>query len=807
MGVSCCSAIEEYPKLDLLKIDEEKVRLLKNKIGPVNFKDLFLESLSTEFINLFKANKNKFYAQSFLEGICKEYGLMGKSKDINEAFNIYKKGADFGYDYLCMYRLHRIFQVDYEKFKLKKNEELDRLYLYKCYAYIPYLIMSGQNYILHKINITYELQIYFDYLDNSKFSNVSKFLDFLKTNNTKFNIKQNDIKLIEKVILCMFDEDAKNDYSSLDYLLQIEKENEDDMAYYESQLKYCNFYIEYSGEKCDKKKVNDIFDKLINSEYYKAAYDYGRFLMQDEKYDEAKKFFKLGMDNSQQFCLGEYLYILLRANDLNHLLSEYKIASHFLNNLCLQICFEKLSISSFYYCIYYLTKHSSFKEQIKNNFNRYALEIFKKKEKLMSIENNDSMLNNFSENYQIENYMIFGRMCYYGIFDLIESNKEKSLDYFKEAYRLAKEKNYNFLMRINYLYIYKSRKYLFKKKKISLRKLNKTKEKLFRLYEETDEENLNSIELYNYYKLYKLNVIGNFQEKILRFLKKGKREKIIYNFMNFVYKEKCKAALEKEYSNTYLNQYDIILKNEFSESKDNITLNFRTTEGSNQYNISVPIDTQFIKVIHKLFNVYPELESKKIGTYICNANKISLFETVSENKLENGALILIIHQNSNNKMNYNAQDNDEKNLHKSINADNNIENLLSENNNNDENNENNNNEEEQIEIDEEIKSDSNSHNTNLDEEEQNQSEEINEEQSSRSSNNNFLIGEEKEKNSQSNEEENSLTNKNYKTETQINNLNHQKRKSSIKESEVYDSQSERRENEEKESEELSEEES
>lgn len=412
MGVSCCLAIEEYPKLDLLKIDEEKVRLLKNKIGSVNFKDLFLESLSTEFINLFKANKNKFYAQSFLEGICKEYGLMGKSKDINEAFEIYKKGADFGYDYLCMYRLHRIFQVDYEKFKLKKNEELDRLYLYKCYAYIPYLIMSGQNYILHKINITYELQIYFDYLDNSKFSNVSKFLDFLKTNNTKFNIKQNDIKLIEKVILCMFDEDAKNDYSSLDYLLQIEKENEDDMAYYESQLKYCNFYIEYSGEKCDKKKVSDIFDKLINSEYYKAAYDYGRFLMQDEKYDEAKKFFKLGMDNSQQFCLGEYLYILLRANDLNHLLSEYKIASHFLNNLCLQICFEKLSISSFYYCIYYLTKHSSFKEQIKNNFNRYALEIFKKKEKLMSIENNDSMLNNFSENYQIENYMIFGRMCY-----------------------------------------------------------------------------------------------------------------------------------------------------------------------------------------------------------------------------------------------------------------------------------------------------------------------------------------------------------------------------------------------------------
>ena len=231
-------------------------------------------------------------------------------------------------------------------------------------------------------------------------------------------------------------------------------------------------------------------------------------------------------------------------------------------------------------------------------------------------------------------------MCYYGIPDLIESNKEMALNIFKKGYKLAKENDYIFLKRINYLYMYKSRKFLFKNNKITLRKLNKTKEKLFRLYEETEENNLSIIELYNYYKLYKFGVIGNTLQKMLIFLKKGKKEKLIFNFIEFVYKEKCRIALEKEYSMFNLNQYNVILKNEFL-NKDNINLIFKTTEGANDYKLSVPKNLQFIKVIHILFNTYPELETKKIGTYICNANKINLFDTVSENNLQNNSIILI----------------------------------------------------------------------------------------------------------------------------------------------------------------------
>ena len=345
----------------------------------------------------------------------------------------------------------------------------------------------------------------------------------------------------------MFNQEIKNNYEYLEDFLRIEKESKNDMAYYESQLKYCNFYINYSGDKCDKEKVNDIFDKLFYSEYYKAACDYGKFLMKEEKYDDAQKIFKKGIDKCQQFCLGEYIFLTLESFEFNHLLSDYKIASHFLNNLCLEICFDKLLKTSFFCAIYYLTKHSSFKDQIKNDYHKYALEIYKNVEKIFEIENNDSLSNNYSGSYQIYNYLFFGRMCYYGIPGLIESNKEKSLDIFKKAYKLAKEKDYNYLKRINYLYMFKSRKYLFKNNKITLRKLNKTKEKLFRIYEECEENNLSIIELYNYYKLYKLGVIGNTQEKIIRFLKKGKKKKKYINSLNLYIEKNANAHMNKNF--------------------------------------------------------------------------------------------------------------------------------------------------------------------------------------------------------------------------------------------------------------------
>ena len=136
MEIDLLKIEDSYPKSGLFNSNEE----INNIIEKVNYKELLLEGLSPEFLKLFQDNLNLFYSQNFLEGISYEYGLFGKSKNIKKAFKIYQEAADFKYDYLCMYRMHRIFSTDYKDFGIKKNEDLHRLYLYKCFAYLPSLI-------------------------------------------------------------------------------------------------------------------------------------------------------------------------------------------------------------------------------------------------------------------------------------------------------------------------------------------------------------------------------------------------------------------------------------------------------------------------------------------------------------------------------------------------------------------------------------------------------------------------------------------------------------------------------------------
>ena len=63
------------------------------------------------------------------------------------------------------------------------------------------------------------------------------------------------------------------------------------------------------------------------SGYYKACCDYGRFLKDENKYEEAKLIFKKGYDNCQQFCLSEYIYLLISMTNFNQLLSDYNTIS------------------------------------------------------------------------------------------------------------------------------------------------------------------------------------------------------------------------------------------------------------------------------------------------------------------------------------------------------------------------------------------------------------------------------------------------------------------------------------------------
>ena len=140
-----------------------------------------------------------------------------------KAFKIYKDGADYKYDYICMYRMHRIFLTDYEDFGIKKKGDLHRLYLYKCFAYLPYSIMDGTYYLLNKIDVPYEIALCLDIED---------------PNVDKFNLTFNDVKLMRIFFRRFFEQvnthKIENDINCIDCFLEFEK---GDKAYLEAKLK------------------------------------------------------------------------------------------------------------------------------------------------------------------------------------------------------------------------------------------------------------------------------------------------------------------------------------------------------------------------------------------------------------------------------------------------------------------------------------------------------------------------------------------------------------------------------------------
>ena len=254
----------------------------------------------------------------------------------------------------------------------------------------------------------------------------------------------------------------------------------------------------------------------------------------------------------------------------------------------------------------------------------------------------DNLDDFFAEKYTIQIPRALGIMYYYGISNLIKRDKDTALTYFRKAYQLSKEKDYNYDKRFNYLYIYKCRKYLFKNNKITLKKLNKTKEKLFRLYEECLINNLNEIELYNYYKLYKIGVYENTQTELLTILNKAKTDNnILYYFQRIVYREKSKIALKKENSkNSSVNENTIFFNKENSNDKVKSNIFYKTKDNS-LFKLRIPKKILFIMSLNYLYTKYPELETRTISNYTCNGNNVCLFDTIQDNGIKEGDTILI----------------------------------------------------------------------------------------------------------------------------------------------------------------------
>ena len=122
-----------------------------------------------------------------------------------------------------MYRLHRIFLNDYKSFNLERNIDLDRLYLYKCFAYLPFSIINKTYYLFNKVDVVYETAVFLDEDNKNEkknFATFERFIKYLGQNPQKYNLTINDVNLMNNVILTTFFPDAiKKEIEFLDCYL------------------------------------------------------------------------------------------------------------------------------------------------------------------------------------------------------------------------------------------------------------------------------------------------------------------------------------------------------------------------------------------------------------------------------------------------------------------------------------------------------------------------------------------------------------------------------------------------------------
>ena len=161
----------------------------------------------------------------FFEGLKYEYGF-GVEKNLDHALALYKESAGpNSKDYLSMSRLYDIYRND-DKFKIKKDKNLEMIYLIKSFTYYPISFHNNNS------NIRFPLNPYssvFKFLE-ANYKNIEedicdKFLiyidELMKTEKYKDIISQNDYNLIIGFIQGMFSLNNSSDKTSYDKLISL----------------------------------------------------------------------------------------------------------------------------------------------------------------------------------------------------------------------------------------------------------------------------------------------------------------------------------------------------------------------------------------------------------------------------------------------------------------------------------------------------------------------------------------------------------------------------------------------------------
>ena len=531
---------------------EEKI---KKKNPLIKWDDLLLNKFGKNLRNNYLIKSNNFEFSRFIKAMNYEYGLNNTKINLNKAYKIYKKNADFSSDSLSMYKMYQIHLYESEKFNIKRNKNLENYYLYKCYAYSPFRALKNYINYMGKIelfrNISYHIQI-----EDSDLKKFDCLMNYMKIYGNEYKILNSDINLINAIINIQFKNKEKEGISILNTLMiQNNKEAIYKLACFEISI--------------DKNIARNLFELLYCFNYYKSFFDYGKFLIESfGEYEKGINIFKEGFENGNYLCYFGFYDAFLNYNNLSFFEGGKNINYLLILFNCLINDITTGGIYSFlefFFLKKIILKHFNVNKEFFKEFDIYIDEIHDFLEKIITSEKKDFLNNNFPKNSIIEFNLVYGFIYY------LKENLEKSLFYIKYAYKITDNHSYR---RLCYSFIFKIRKKLFKHKKISEEKMEKTNKKIFYIFNLPFKKgNLSDFSSSFFYFLAKLhyNGIGTKKNNLLSYV-------YFYQAANQIKKNLCSGSII-----TYYRQYksNKILENETFKNLNNI-LNMKISDDNNE---------------------------------------------------------------------------------------------------------------------------------------------------------------------------------------------------------------------------------
>ena len=462
-----------------------------------------------------------------------------------------------------MYRLYRIYKNEYKKFNfLKRDVVLEKYYLFKSCAYLPYHEINIFSFLYKRIDVIGEATIILD--NDPKLSLFDKFFNYLKKNYKIYNLKLNDLIFISSVIkLCYNQEYSEESINQLIYL-----SNNNNL-----EAKYKLLCLTETHED-DK----DIFEFLYRNKYYRSFLNYALFLYKKGDKNNAMNILKIALKNGYYSVINYYIVIFFELNDFETIMKSPKEKNEFLYIIGCLIDFiiadDIYTLYEYLYIRHICVKHFNFKKEFKEIFGDYTKEIV---EFLIKItEGTESENRERIKKYYINNnsynelYFACGILYYYGIEGILEREYNTSFNKIKIAYDNSDSESYK---RYCYNYIYKIKNKIYKQNNNSHddkkeKEFIEIQHNLFKMYHnglyEQDVEYLSSSYFYYLSKLYNQK-IGNDGDILMEYIFMNRAakyeggQKLRLNSFGIYYKRyKAKKKIKEKNKDEYYEKLENI---------------------------------------------------------------------------------------------------------------------------------------------------------------------------------------------------------------------------------------------------------